>query len=98
MVGLKSTANTMTDRARRNVMIILIVTAVLVALLVIIYSYRLSGRLRYLSDSADRISIGDLDMEIGGSKSRDEIGELTHALSRMQTSIRLAINRLRERR
>jgi methyl-accepting chemotaxis protein len=98
MVELKSTADTMTERATRNVMIILIVTAVLVALLVIIYSYRLSGRLRYLSDAADRISIGDLDVEIGEGKSRDEIGELTHALKRMQASIRLAIQRLRERR
>ena len=98
MTELQSRAAAITDRTTRSVIIILIITALLVAILVIIYSYRLSGRLKYLSDAADRISVGDLDVEIGGGKSRDEIGELTHALSRMQTSIRLAIKRLRERR
>jgi HAMP domain-containing protein len=95
---LQNKANAMTTRATRSVMIILAATALLIAILVVIYSYRLSGRLRYLSDAADRISIGDIDVEIMGSKSRDEIGELTQALGRMQTSIRLAIRRLRERR
>jgi nitrogen fixation/metabolism regulation signal transduction histidine kinase len=98
MEELQNKATALTKRTTRDVMIILVATALLVALLVIIYSYRLSGRLRYLSESADRISVGDLDVEIKGIKSRDEIGELTHALGRMQTSIRLAIRRLRERR
>jgi HAMP domain-containing protein len=98
MTELQSRATAITDRTTRNVIIILIVTALLVAILVIVYSYRLSGRLKYLSDSADRISVGDLDVEIRGGTSRDEIGELTQALSRMQTSIRRASKRLRERR
>ena len=98
MTELQSKATAITDRTTRNVIIILIVTALLVAILVIVYSYRLSGRLRYLSSAADRISVGDLDMEITAIKSRDEIGVLANDLSRMQTSIRLAIQRLRERR
>lgn len=98
MTELQNKATTITDRTTRNVIIILIATALLVAILVIVYSYRLSGRLRYLSSAADRISVGDLDMEIAGIKSRDEIGVLANDLSRMQTSIRLAIQRLRERR
>lgn len=98
MTELQNKATAITDRTTRNVIIILIATALLVAILVIVYSYRLSGRLKYLSNAADRISVGDLDVEMGGVKSSDEIGELTHALSRMQTSIRLAIKRLRERR
>jgi predicted Zn finger-like uncharacterized protein len=98
MNELQKKATAITDRTTRNVIIILIATALLVAILVIVYSYRLSGRLRYLSSAADRISVGDLDMEITGIKSRDEIGVLANDLSRMQTSIRLAIQRLRERR
>ena len=98
MVELENIASTMTRRATRNVVIILVVTALLVAILVVVYSYRLSGRLQYLSNAADRISVGDLDVEITGIKSRDEIGVLANDLGRMQTSIRLAIQRLRERR
>ena len=97
MLGLENKAKEMTTIATRNVMIILAATALLVALLVIIYSYRLSGRLKNLSDAADRISVGDLDVEIMGIKARDEVGILANDLSRMQTSIRLAIKRLRER-
>jgi predicted Zn finger-like uncharacterized protein len=43
------------------------------------------------------ISIGDLGIEVD-TKSRDEIGELAEAISRMQDSIRLSIERLRRRR
>jgi predicted Zn finger-like uncharacterized protein len=98
MEELKVRANAMAKQATRTVMIILVATALLIALFVVVYSYRLSGRLKYLANAADRISIGDLDTEIVGTKSKDEIGLLTSALGRMQASIRLALKRLRERK
>ena len=51
----------------------------------------------HLTDTADRISVGELDAEIE-IKSNDEIGELSEAIVRMQESIRLSIERLRKRR
>jgi HAMP domain-containing protein len=54
-------ANPLTARATRTVMIVLAATAALIALIVIIYSYRLSGRLKSLLDAADRISLGNID-------------------------------------
>jgi predicted Zn finger-like uncharacterized protein len=98
MEHLKAQANQMTLQATRTVTIILVATAILIAFFVIFYSYRLSGRLKALSAAADSISVGNLDVEIKGRKSRDEIGVLANDLSRMQTSIQLAIRRLRERR
>jgi len=50
-----------------------------------------------LTAAADRISVGDLDMEIR-SRRKDEIGALAEAIARMQDSIRLSIERLRRRR
>jgi HAMP domain-containing protein len=50
-----------------------------------------------LTDVADRISIGELGMEVK-TTSKDEIGELAEAIARMQDSIRLSIERLRRRR
>jgi HAMP domain-containing protein len=97
MQELEKRANAMTAQAERTVMVILAITAVLIAVSVVIYSYRLSGRLKSLS-AADRISVGNLDIEVKGTESKDELGELANAFSRMQTSIRLAIKRLRERR
>ena len=97
MTELQARANQLTARATRTVMIVLAATAVLIALIVVIYSYRLSGRLKSLSDAADRISLGNIDAEIKEIKSKDEIEDLADAFSRMQASIRLAIKRLRER-
>ena len=50
-----------------------------------------------LTDVADRISVGELGMEVK-TTSKDEIGDLAEAISRMQDSIRLSIERLRRRR
>ena len=97
MTELQTRANQLTARAARTVMIVLAATAILIALIVFIYSYRLSGRLKSLSDAADRISLGNIDVELKEIKSRDEIEDLADSFSRMQASIRLAIKRLRER-
>jgi HAMP domain-containing protein len=83
----------------RNVVIgILGGTLILIGFIVALYAYRLTAKIKYLTEITDRISVGDLDAEITGIKSRDEIGELANAIGRMQESIRLAIKRLRERK
>lgn len=51
----------------------------------------------HLTKVADRISLGDLTAKIEIDR-KDEIGELAEAVSRMQTSLQGAINRLRARR
>jgi len=50
-----------------------------------------------LTDIADRMSMGDLNAEID-IKSKNEIGLLAQAVVRMQTSLRLALKRLRRKR
>jgi HAMP domain-containing protein len=85
-------------KTRNLVIAILGGTVILIGFIVALYGYRLTAKIKYLTDITDRISVGDLDAEITGIKSRDEIGELANAISRMQESIRLAIKRLRERK
>jgi HAMP domain-containing protein len=68
-----------------------------VGIIVSFYGYRLAGRIKSLTEVADRISVGELDAEIK-TKSDDEIGDLAEAISRMQESVRLSIERLRKRR
>ena len=53
--------------------------------------------IKKLTDAADRISVGELDVEVT-IKSKDEIAALGEAISRMQDSIRLSIERLRRRK
>ena len=94
---MESTAKALADRAKMITIAILGVTLLLIGLIVFTYGHRLTSKIKSLTDVADRISVGELGMEIE-TKSKDEIGELADAIARMQDSIRLSIERLRRRR
>lgn len=94
---MQARAKALTEKARMITWAVLAVTLLLVGLIVFIYGQRLTGRIKSLTDVADRISVGELGVEVDTS-SRDEIGELADAIARMQDSIRLSIERLRRRR
>jgi len=69
----------------------------LALLLAIVISLSISRPVRHLAEVADRISLGELDARID-VESDNEIGRLAESLRRMQTSLRAAIERLRQRR
>ena len=94
---LETQAGLLTEKARLISWAVLGATLLLVGIIVSIYGHRLTSKLKSLTDVAERISIGDLGIEFE-TRSRDEIGELAEAISRMQDSIRLSIERLRRRR
>lgn len=84
--------------ATRNINFGILIGAIfLIGLIIIIYGYRLTRNIQYLTEAADRISVGDLEAEID-VHSKDEIGNLADAISRMQDSLRFSIERLRRRR
>jgi len=84
-------------RNTRNVNFgILIGTLVIISAIISLYGHRLIYNIKHLTDIADRISVGELDAEIQ-IESGDEIGRLAEAISRMQDSLRLSIERLRRR-
>jgi predicted Zn finger-like uncharacterized protein len=94
---MQSRAKTLTDRARLITWTILGATLLLIGLSVYIYSHRLTGNLKSLTEAAERISVGEsgVDIEI---KSKDEIGELAEAIAKVQESIRLSAERLQRQR
>ena len=94
---METRASLLTEKTRLITWAILGGTLLLIGVIVLIYGHRLTGKIKSLTDVAERISIGDLEIEIE-TQSRDEIGELAEAISRMQDSIRLSIERLRRRR
>jgi methyl-accepting chemotaxis protein len=94
---METRARALADKTRLITWAILGGTILLIGLIVSIYGHRLTGKIKSLTDVAERISIGDLGIEIE-TRSRDEIGELAEAIARMQDSIRLSIERLRRRR
>ena len=94
---MQSRAKELIDRARLTTWAILGGTLLLIGLIVFIYSQRLTGAIKSLTEVTDRISVGELGMEVE-TKSKDEIGDLAEAIARMQDSIRLSIERLKRRK
>lgn len=72
-------------------------TFIIVLLIAYLASRAIVTPIRRLTEAANRISVGELGVEIE-NKSKDEIGDLAEAITRMQDSIRLSIERLRRRR
>lgn len=93
----RQAATEATALARYVNLSVMAVAFVLIAGLVTLYGHRLTGVIKYLTAQADKISVGELDTEIS-VKSNDELGDLAEAVSRMQDSLRLSIQRLRRRR
>ena len=73
------------------------VTILAVFLISLVAGRAITRPINQLTDVAERISLGELDAEIG-VRSKDEIGDLAGAIQRMADSIRLSIERLRRRR
>jgi len=94
---MQSRAKALTDKTRMIALMMLGATLLLIGIIVFIYVHRLTGKIKSLTEVTERISVGELEMEIE-TKSRDEIGQLAEAIARMQDNIRLSIDRLRQRR
>jgi len=76
-----------------------VILCVVLVLLVRIYFYARSviQPIRYLSEVADKISMGELDTPIQ-IKEKGEVGALAESIERMQTSVKAAIERLQKRK
>jgi HAMP domain-containing protein len=77
----------------------LVILCVIIVLLVRIYFYARSviHPIRYLSEVADKISMGELDTPVR-IKGKGEVGVLAESIERMQTSVKAAIERLQKRK
>jgi methyl-accepting chemotaxis protein len=82
---------------QRLAVILLAVTILIVSFIAWISARAIVTPIRKLTEVAERMSLGDLNMQIN-IPSKDEIGLLAQAIKRMQTSLRLAMERLRRRR
>ena len=82
---------------QRLAVILLAVTILIVSFIAWISARAIVTPIRKLTEVAERMSLGDLNMQIN-IPSKDEIGLLAQAIKRMQTSLRLAMERLRRKR
>ncbi|MCW9048814.1 MAG: cache and HAMP domain-containing protein [Deltaproteobacteria bacterium] len=77
---------------------ILIATLIVVCLIAVFVARSLTAPIRDLTEIADKYSQGQLDLKITGLDRNDEIGQLSQAIERLGTSIRMAISRLQKKK
>ncbi|MCG8687863.1 MAG: zinc-ribbon domain-containing protein [Desulfobacterales bacterium] len=80
-------------KARFSALVLLGCTLVIVIFIALVSGRALVSPIRELTDAANRISVGDMDVEIT-TESKDEIGALAEAITRLQDSIKISISRL----
>ncbi len=85
------------ESAIRTVLLYTVMGALLAALMVVVLTRTITGRIARLVEASNRMSLGELDVAIP-VEGRDEVGQLAESLHRMQASLRAAIERLRARR
>jgi predicted Zn finger-like uncharacterized protein len=88
-----------TRLAEKDILVALVIfgkTLLLIAIIIIVYARRLTGKIRALTEVAERISGGELEAAVE-TKSRDELGELSEAIAGMRDYMRLSVDRLRRR-
>ena len=83
-------------RIQRLAIFLLALTIVLVAFIAWVSARRVTRPIMTLTTAAEQMSLGNLNLKID-IKSKDEIGLLAQAVTRMQTSLRLALERLKKR-
>lgn len=90
------TASRLETSSKRSNIILLSVLIISLATAVLVWIFiagRITQPIIMLTDAADRMSKGDLSIKID-IDSKDEIGSLATAIIRMQTSLKLAMERL----
>jgi len=85
------------NRIKRFALTLLACTVLLVSVIAWFSARAVVNPIMKLTDAAERMSLGELNVKID-IKSKDEIGLLAQAIGRMQTSLRLAMQRLRRKR
>ena len=83
-------------RIQRLAIILLALTVVLVVFIAWFSARQITKPIMTLTNAAEQMSLGNLNLKID-IKSKDEIGLLAQAITRMQTSLRLALERLKRR-
>lgn len=97
MTQIEKTYSTQYNNRFRTFYVIVLLDLIILLVVIFLYSSSIIRPIRYLSDVADKISMGDLKTTIN-VKAKGEVAVLAESVERMQTSVKAAIERLQRRR
>lgn len=83
-----------TDRLSMGVAILGVLGILLMTLIIMVTSRTITQPLRDLANAAGLISSGDFSFKLPAAEARDEVGDLSRALSQMQADLRAHIEKL----
>jgi methyl-accepting chemotaxis protein len=84
-------------KMRSEARLLIIVVIVLVGALAFVLGKQLTRPINHLTDIAEKLSKGQLDVTIPQTSRGDEIGSLARAVERLGVSIQMAMDRLRKK-
>jgi len=84
-------------KMRSEARLLIIIVIVLVAALAFVLGKQLTRPINHLTDIAEKLSKGQLDVTIPQTSRGDEIGSLARAVERLGVSIQMAMDRLRKK-
>lgn len=94
MVALQESSDQIVRRTQIFVLIAIVIAIVFMVLVVFVYGNRLSSKIQSVSNIAERISMGELDMKIEGTEAKDELGALSRAVERLRVSVQVMLSEL----
>ncbi|MCK7467745.1 MAG: HAMP domain-containing protein [Desulfosudis oleivorans] len=97
MSQIEKTYSAQYNNRFRTFSLIVLLDLLILLVVIYLYSYSIIRPIRYLSDVADKISMGDLKTTIK-VKTKGEVAVLAESIGRMQTSVKAAIDRLQRRK
>jgi HAMP domain-containing protein len=97
MAQIEKTYSVQYNNRFRTFALIVLIDLLVLLVVIYLYSYSIIHPIRYLSDVADKISMGDLKTTIN-VKAKGEVAVLAESIERMQTSVKAAIDRLQRRK
>jgi methyl-accepting chemotaxis protein len=81
--------------AQKDALVVVVASVVLILVLALSLSRRLSRPICELTKVAENISLGKLDAKVAETRRGDEIGALARAIERLGVSVQMAFERLR---
>jgi methyl-accepting chemotaxis protein len=97
MNQIEKTYSSQYNNRFRTFSLIVLIDLLVLLIVIYLYSYSIIRPIKYLSDVADKISMGDLKTTIKVN-AKGEVAVLAESVERMQTSVKAAIERLQRRK
>ena len=77
-----------TSQMKTTLLTSMIITLIIVVIVTIFFAHTISRPVKKLKDAADKVTMGEFDVELPKTKSKDEVSELTASMEMLITAFK----------